>query len=239
MLPPNLSANSDALQRLFSEARAVGKLIHPNTTALYEIGQHDGAYFLAMEFVGGGSIANVLSERRLPVDVATRYLLEICQGLAAAHQVGLIHRDIKPENLLLTIHDQVKITDFGLAKVSDAMSGAARGLTNPGSLLGTPLYMSPEQFSGAQVDCRTDLYSAGATYYHMLTGAAPYSESKNAVQLMHAHCMRPVPDPRAVFPEIPEACAQIVMRAMAKQPENRYATASEMALAATSLLNSL
>lgn len=240
VLPPSLSADSTALQRFMSEARAVGKLVHPNATALYEIGQVDGTYFLAMEFVAGGSIASLmLNGKRLSPEVATRYLSEICFGLSAAHEVGLVHRDIKPENLLRTTSDHVKITDFGLAKVSDAMSVATLSLTNPGSLIGTPLYMSPEQFSGAKVDGRTDLYSAGATYYHMLTGTAPYAESKSLMHLMYAHCHRPVPDPRAVVPEIPEGCAQIVMRAMAKSPEERYATASDMALAATSLQASL
>lgn len=239
VLPPGLSSNSTALQRFVSEARAVGKLIHPNATALYEIGQSDGAYFLAMEFVSGGSVASLLNEQRLPAERATRYLAEICMGLSAAHEVGLIHRDIKPENLLRTVHDHVKITDFGLAKVSDALAGTTLSLTNPGSLVGTPLYMSPEQFSGAQVDWRTDIYSAGATYFHMLTGKPPYADSKTLVQLMYAHCQRPVPDPREVIPEIPEPCANMVLRAMAKSPEERFASSSDMALAATSLLSFL
>lgn len=239
VMPPSLSASTSALQRFMAEARAVGKLIHPNATALYEIGQVDGNYFLAMEFVGGGSVASLIEQQRLPPHRATRYISEVCQGLAAAHQVGLIHRDIKPENLLRTAQDHVKITDFGLAKVSDALSGSSMHLTNPGSLLGTPLYMSPEQFNGGQIDARTDIYSAGATYYHFLTGKAPYVESKNLVQLMFAHCQKPVPDPRELVPDIPEACAKIVMKAMAKQPEDRYATADDMAIAAISLLDGL
>ena len=239
VLPPGLSSSQSALQRFISEARAVGKLNYPNATALYEIGQVDGAYFLAMEFVSGGSVASLLNEQRLPAERATRYLIEVCLGLAAAHEVGLVHRDIKPENLLRTMQDHVKITDFGLAKVSDALSGSTLSLTNPGSLLGTPLYMSPEQFNGSRVDWSTDIYSAGATYFHMLTGTAPYAESKTVVQLMYAHCQRPVPDPRELVPEIPEGCVQIIKRAMAKLPEDRYATASDMALAATSLLTVL
>lgn len=239
VLPPGLSTTSNALQRFISEARAVGKLIHPNATALYEIGQVDGSYFLAMEFVAGGSVASLLNEQRLPAERATRYLIEVCLGLSAAHEVGLIHRDIKPENLLRSMQDHVKITDFGLAKVSDALSTTTLSLTNPGSLIGTPLYMSPEQFNGSTVDWRTDLYSAGATYYHMLTGQAPYADSKSLVQLMYAHCQRPVPDPRELVPTLPDGCVQIVQKAMAKNVEDRFASASDMALAATTLLATL
>lgn len=239
VMPDALSRSNVGLQRFIAEARAVGKLIHPNATALYEIGQVDGSYFLAMEFVSGGSLACLLEQQSLPPYRATRYISEVCQGLEAAHQVGLIHRDIKPENLLRNQHDQVKITDFGLAKVSDALVGHSISMTNPGSLLGTPLYMSPEQYSGGQIDARTDIYSTGATYFHLLTGKAPYSEAKNLMQLMYAHCQRPVPDPRTVSPNVPEQCARIVMKAMSKNPDDRFSTASDMAVATISLLDKL
>ncbi len=239
VLPAGVSVNARARQRFLAEARAVGKLIHPNTTALYEVGEVDGAYFLSMEYVGGGSIASLLREQRLPTEQATRYLSEVCFGLAAAHEVGLIHRDIKPENLLRTLRDHVKITDFGLAKVLDALSHSSLNLTNPGSSIGTPLYMSPEQFSGSSVDARCDLYAAGATYFHLLTGKSPYGHAENLMKLMVAHCHAPVPDPRELVPEIPAAAAAIVGRAMAKRPEDRYETAEDMAFAAMELLGEL
>ncbi len=239
VLPSGLSVSPQARQRFLAEARAIGKLNHPNATALYEVGETDGSYFLAMEFVGGGSIANLLDEQKCPVERATRYLAEICFGLAAAHEVGLIHRDIKPENLLRTSRDHIKITDFGLAKVLDALSSSSLKLTNPGSMLGTPLYMSPEQFSGGEVDSRCDIYSTGATYLHMLTGKPPYSDCENLSQLMYAHCQRPIPDPRAMTPLLPAACTEIVRRAMSKRPEDRYESADDMAHAAMVLLGEL
>ena len=235
VLPAGLSTNSDSMQRFMAEARAVGKLLHSHTVALYEIGQHGSTLFLAMEFVPGGSVADLLArEGKLDWKRATRFMHEVCQGLAAAHAVGVMHRDIKPENLLRTTDDHVKITDFGLAKALDAMSQP--NLTKPGNVLGTPVYMSPEQFTGVGVDHRADLYSAGATYYHLLTGQWPYANATTIMQIMFAHTGGPVPDPRAVVPDLPAGCAAVVTRAMAKRPEDRFASAAEMAAASAPLL---
>ncbi|HZZ82272.1 MAG TPA: serine/threonine-protein kinase [Gemmataceae bacterium] len=158
VLPAGLATNSEAMQRFLAEARAVGKLQHSHTVTLFEIGQHDDTLFLAMEFVPGGALADLLEKQgKLDWKRATRFLCEVCDGLAAAHAVGVVHRDIKPENLLRTSDDHVKITDFGLAKALDAMSGQGLNLTKPGNVLGTPIYMSPEQCTGAGVDHRTDI----------------------------------------------------------------------------------
>ena len=205
------------MKRFLAEARAVGKLLHSHTVALYEIGQEDETMFLAMEFVPGGSVADLLAkEGKLEWKRATRFLHEVCQGLAAAHAVGVIHRDIKPENLLRTNDDHVKITDFGLAKALDAAAQPALNLTRPGNVLGTPLYMSPEQFSGVGVDHRADLYSAGATYYHLLTGERPYATATNLMQIMFAHSTGPILNPVDVVPDLPAECAAVVARSMAK-----------------------
>jgi serine/threonine protein kinase len=237
VLPPDLSSCSAALQRFIGEARAVGKLMHPNTVALYEVGQFDGAYYLAMEYMPGGSVAALLAnEKRLPWQRATKYLLEICQGLSAAHRMGLIHRDIKPENLLRTMDDHLKITDFGLAKVLDQLVGPTLNLTKQGALLGTPLYMSPEQFSGSPVDGRSDLYSAGVTYFHLLTGRTPFVDAANLIELMYAHCHRAAPDPREFDPEIPEECAKLALRIMAKRPEDRFSSADDLCCAITATM---
>jgi Protein kinase domain len=237
VLPAGLSANTDSMKRFLAEARAVGKLLHSHTVALYEIGQHDDTLFLAMEFVPGGSVADLLEkEGKLEWKRATRFLHEVCQGLAAAHAVGVIHRDIKPENLLRTNDDHVKITDFGLAKALDAVAQPALNLTKPGNVLGTPLYMSPEQFSGVGVDHRADLYSTGATYYHLLTGERPYAHATNLMQIMFAHSTGPILNPLEVVPDLPAACGAVVARAMAKRPEDRYASSAEMAAALAPLL---
>ena len=237
VLPAGLSASSTSMKRFLAEARAVGKLLHSHTVALYEIGKHDDTLFLAMEFVPGGSVADLLAqEGKLEWKRATRYMTEVCQGLAAAHALGIMHRDIKPENLLRTNDDHVKITDFGLAKALDALAQPALNLTKPGSVLGTPLYMSPEQFSGEGVDHRADLYSAGATYYHLLTGQRPYANATNLMQLMFAHSTGPILNPRDVVPDLPAGCAAVVAKAMAKRAEDRYASAADMATALGALL---
>ncbi|WP_437230974.1 serine/threonine protein kinase [Planctomicrobium sp. SH661] len=237
VLPAHLLNKKSSLPRFLAEARAVGKLMNQHTVTLFEIGEHEGGYFLAMEFVGGGSIADLVAGRK-PVawGRATRFAWEVTKGLASAHAAGLIHRDIKPENLLRTNDDHIKITDFGLAKSVDPLSESTLNLTCPGDLLGTPYYMSPEQFMGEPTDARTDIYSLGATYYQMLTGCAPYDHLSNLIQLAQAHCHRPPCDPRGIVLEIPQACADIVTKSMAKDPADRFQSAHEMGEALRSVL---
>jgi serine/threonine protein kinase len=240
VLPASLTSNATALQRFLAEARASGKLIHPHAVALYEIGEQDGSYYLVMEFVAGGSIAGMIAKRgRIPWQQAALLGSQLCRGLAAAHQVGLIHRDIKPDNLLCSAEDCCKITDFGLAKATETSEGSSLNMTKPGDLLGTPYYMSPEQFNGSQVDLRSDIYSAGGTIYHMLTGSPPYHESTNIIQVMYAHCNNPPPDPRKLAPEVPQALVDILTKAMAKNPQDRYASANEMADCLTAIAGSV
>jgi serine/threonine protein kinase len=230
VMPAGLSSDSQALKRFIAEARAIGKLIHPNTVALYEIGQDNHTYFLAMEFVPGGSVGALLDKSgALPANRAAQIIQDVCSGLMAAHHVQLIHRDIKPENLLLTEDGHVKITDFGLAKAINDASRQAMELTSPGQLLGTPFYMSPEQFAGIEVDSRSDIYSVGATFFHLLTGWRPFSDSSTIVQVMYAHCNKEIPDPRSIRPDIPEPYVAILKKSMAKKPEDRFQTAHEMA----------
>ncbi|WP_020475159.1 serine/threonine-protein kinase [Zavarzinella formosa] len=237
VIPAELMTNAEMLRRFLAEARAVGKFIHPNSVALHEIGQEKGLYFLAMEYVPGGAVSDRLEKLgSLDLKTAGKWIFEVCQGLAAAHQAGLIHRDIKPENLLLTADDRIKITDFGLAKASnDTRKELER--TQPGQLLGTPFYMSPEQFSGEAVDARSDIYSVGATLYHFITGWRPFSEATTIMQMMYSHCQKPIPDPRVIKPEIPMGFVEMIRKAMAKNPAERYQTCNEMAYAITQLLS--
>jgi urea transport system substrate-binding protein len=156
---------------------------------------------------------------------ATRVTADACRGLAAAHDVGLVHRDIKPANLLYASDGSVKVADFGLAKQTLDQS---RQVTQAGKIVGTPYFMSPEQCESKPIDHRSDIYSLGATYYCLLTGVNPYDAMGSIVQVMFAHCNGEILDPRQVNSSVPPACSQIVARAMAKQPSDRYQHAREM-----------
>jgi eukaryotic-like serine/threonine-protein kinase len=226
LLPDDLAEDESALARFLAEAKAAGKLNHANVVSIYEIGQEGRAYFLVMELIPGGSVADGLDQQhpRSILD-ATRIAIDACKGLAAAHAAGLIHRDMKPANLMKAADGSIKITDFGLAKTTTAR---AREMTQAGMLVGTPYFMSPEQCDAKPVDARSDIYSLGATYYSLLTGKNPYQESNSVIQVMFGHCQGEIPEPRSVNPSIPPACAAIVARAMAKSPADRYQSAGEM-----------
>jgi ABC-type branched-subunit amino acid transport system substrate-binding protein len=156
---------------------------------------------------------------------ATQIAIDACKGLAAAHAAGLIHRDIKPANLMKSADGSFKITDFGLAKPT---SPRAREITQAGMVIGTPYFMSPEQCGASPVDARTDIYSLGATYYALLTGKHPYEDSQSVIQVLFGHSQGEIPNPREANPSLPQACTAIVARAMAKLPDDRYQSASEM-----------
>jgi WD40 repeat protein len=179
-----------------------------------------------MELVRGGTAADMLRAVGpfKPVEAA-RIVADACRGLAAAHAAGIIHRDIKPGNILRAADGTVKLADFGLAKTVDRVG---ESITFAGNVVGTPSYMSPEQCRAIPVDNRSDLYSLGAVFYALLTGRAPFSGLETTPQIMFAHCYEPPPDPRVAVPGVPGECAAVVMRAMAKAPEDRYSTALEM-----------
>ncbi len=224
LLPQALSADPALLQRFLLEARSASRLKHPNIAATLDVDQREGVYFIVMELVQGFAAQELLRYRGpFPWPVAAWIAAQVCRGLTEAHTAGLIHRDIKPANILLSHDGSVKLADFGLAKVSDQTSA----VTDPGNVLGTPHYMSPEQCRAEPVDDGSDLYSLGATFYALLTGKPPFPLDVS-VQVMFAHCSRPAPDPRLSNTAIPEACATVVRQAMAKRRDDRYPSARAM-----------
>lgn len=237
VLSEALAADRRAHEHLLREAQLVGRLLHPNVVTLFEAGEADGACFLVLEHVSGGSAAARL-RRHGPFDwiVASRVVLDVCHGLAAAHAVGLVHRDIKPANILLLeapITSPVssrsklplaKLSDFGLARAAE---DEAR--------VGTPRYMAPEQVADGTSNPATDIYSLGATYFALLTGSPPF-EAPTLAELQEAHRTAPVPDARATKPAIPEACARVVRRCLAKSPDERYQTVEQLIADLDSLL---
>ncbi len=205
-----------ALDRFFREARAQAKLASPHVVAIHFIGRAGPAAYFAMDHVQGEPLELTLDRgERLEADRGRRLMIEVARGLASAHAVGFIHRDIKPSNLLLDPTGHVKIADFGLARPIES-NGAT--LTGEGVVLGTPMYMAPEQTRGEKVDHRADMYALGCTFFHLVAGVPPY-DGANHIELLSKHFTAPVPDLRAKAREATPALARIVARLMAKDAD--------------------
>jgi hypothetical protein len=231
LLSPAAATDARTRSRFLAEARLAGRVSHPHLVAVRGAGQADNRVFLVMELVRGGSCADRLrADGPMPEPLATKLVRQAAAALSAVHAAGILHRDIKPANLMLDADGNAKLTDFGLAK---GLAASDVSLTRPGELMGTPNYMSPEQCRGEQPDARSDLYSLGATYYCLLTGRPPFSAGNRGQAESHAvvmakHLREPVPDPRSLRPELPEAVSRIIRRSMAKDPAARYRSAEEM-----------
>lgn len=225
VLRPEWAANPTYMARFEAEAWAAAKLNHPNIVHIYTLGGLDGLRFIAMEYVPGTNLREYLTRKgTVELPLALSIMKQAGQALGAAAEAGLIHRDIKPDNLLLTRKGLVKVADFGLARLPEP---ERLHLTAPGMTLGTPMYMSPEQVEDRAVDHRSDLYSLGVTFYHMLAGSPPFrAETAMALALKH---LREEPTSLAVHrPDLPADLVALVMKLMAKSPEGRYPSAGEM-----------
>jgi hypothetical protein len=224
VLRPDLT-NPLYLSRFEAEAWSAAKLNHPNIVHIYTLGVFDGLRFIAMEYVQGTNLREYLL-RKGPPDLpqALSIMRQAAAAVGAAGEVGLVHRDIKPENLLLTKKGQVKVADFGLCRDLD---DDRHHVTQPGVTMGTPLYMSPEQARGHAMDHRSDLYSLGVTYYHMLAGHPPF-RAETALALAMKHVVDTPVDLSVHRPDLPPELCRLVMKLIAKLPADRYQSASEM-----------
>jgi serine/threonine protein kinase len=225
-LRPELSARPEAKDRFLREARASARIKHPNVVDVHDVGVHDGALFLVMELLEGESFAQLIQSGNISIPSALRLLLGAMEGVAFAHENGIVHRDIKPENIFV-VKNRVypdgiaKILDFGISKLTNEAPGG-QSLTKTGHTVGTPEYMSMEQMTGeADVDGRADVYSFGVLLYRALTGTTPFSGETFAAIAVKVATSSPIP-PRQLRPELPAALEQVVMRAMARQREQRY-----------------
>jgi serine/threonine-protein kinase len=227
LLRGELAQNATALKRFQAEAEAVARISHPNIVQVYAIGEHDGLRFMALEYVDGRNLRDFLERKGPPeLPVALAVIRQVAAALQRASELGIVHRDIKPENILLTKKVEVKVTDFGLSRLT-LDDQQPLNLTQSGVTLGTPLYMSPEQVRGRPTDHRSDLYSFGVTCYHLLAGNPPFTGA-NAIDVAMKH-VNEAPEPlAAVRPDLPPDLCNLVHKMMAKRVEDRYPTAKDI-----------
>jgi serine/threonine protein kinase len=222
VLPAYYAHEEGFAERFVREAKAIARLDHPNILPVYDFGQDDGLSYIVMKYVAGGTLKDRLGEA-LTIQQTLPILKQIAAALDHAHDLGILHRDVKPGNILIDEKGWVYLSDFGLAKM---VEGSVQ-LTGTGTGVGTPAYMSPEQGQGHRVDERTDVYSLGVTLYEMLTGRVPY-EAETPMAVVVKHITSPLPLPRSINPAIPEPVERVILKALAKNPEDRFPRAGEL-----------
>ncbi|MDP2640045.1 MAG: serine/threonine-protein kinase, partial [Betaproteobacteria bacterium] len=212
----------DVVGRFQREAKAAGRLNHPNIVSIYDFGEDNGTSFIAMEFVSGRELKSYFdNNERFPMADIVRVMSQLLDALEYSHQYGVVHRDIKPANIILLPDGRAKVADFGIARIESSQ------YTQAGTVLGTPAYMSPEQFMGQTVDGRSDIFSAGVVLYQFLSGERPFSGT--ATTIMHKVLMEDPLPPSTLNVQVPKPFDAVIKKAMAKRPEERFQTAREFA----------
>lgn len=225
ILHANYANDSVFIERFRREAQAAASLNEPSVVSVFDWGSDDGTYYLVMEYVDGRNLKEIItSEGPLLPDRAVEIAMDVCTALGYAHQHGIIHRDVKPANIHITERGQTKVMDFGIAR---AAADSGQTVTKTGTVMGTAAYLSPEQAQGLEVDARSDVYSAGIVLYEMLTGEVPFTADTPVAVAYKQVKENPTP-PSRVNPDVPKPLDDVVMRALSKDPKNRYQSAEEM-----------
>ncbi|MDQ1256513.1 MAG: Protein kinase, partial [Candidatus Hydrogenedentes bacterium] len=215
----------EMMERFLREAKAAGGLSHPNIITIYDAGEEDSMAYIAMEYLEGGDLFDYMEQKkRFTPEEAVEIAATVCEALAVAHDSGIVHRDVKPANILMPTNAALKVADFGIARVSNS------NLTQEGAMIGTPHYMSPEQFMGQRADARSDLFSVGIICYEMLTGEKPFAGEALSTVMHNTIKSAPI-DPTELNFAINDILSRVVLKSLAKKPQERYADGRAMASA--------
>ena len=226
VLPRQFADDPEFSARFQREARILAQLQHPHILPVFDYGQVEGYSFIVMPFVPSGTLTESLQDQPLSLPRIRQVISQVGDALNYAHGRGLVHRDVKPSNVLIDESGNCLLTDFGLARMVEA----SVNLTASGTIMGTPAYMSPEQGAGRKIDARSDIYSLGIILYEMATGRVPY-RAETPVAVVFMHVSGPLPLPRSVNPDLPEAVERVILKALARNPDDRYQTAEDLVAA--------
>lgn len=225
VLRPDRVTSDAFVARFLKEARAIGRLCHPRIVTVYDVGEDHGTVYIAMEYLQGEPLDAVMQKGRLTVPQSIDVVCQVAEALDYAHQQGIVHRDIKPSNIILTRNQSVRLTDFGIARIEDTTAGYQ---TQAGEILGTPMYMSPEQVMGKTADGRSDLYSVGVVLYEMITGKRPFTG--NNLAAIFRSITHDVPEqPFSIDPFISRSLSDVVMKSLSRSPDDRFQSGKALA----------
>lgn len=219
LILPGQQQTDHFIKRFLREARSLAQLSHPNIVTILDSGDYEGSPYLVMEYIPGGSLTSMLG-KPISASEAANLIIPIAYALHHAHRHKIIHRDVKPSNVLINSSGQPMLTDFGIVKLMDTTE--SQGLTGTGAIVGTPSYMAPEQIKGQVIDGRADVYALGVIFYEMVTGQKPYT-ANTPIEVTLKHINAPIPKPRLVVRDIPQEAEAVIYKAMAKNPDSRYA----------------